>query len=370
MSNITPLRTVIVGCGMIAAGGYQPRCQAYPDHIELVGFYDQDEGRASALAERDGGKVYPSLEAVFNDPNVEAIVNLTLHISHYPVSLAALKAGKHVYSEKPISITTDEANELVETAETMRLKLACAPSAILGYVQQNVWKRIRDGEIGDVISAIGNFGGPLEHWHPSADAFLMHAGPFRDVAPYPLTAMTTMIGPVKTVHGFARVPVPKRVLTTGPRQGTEFEVTEKDHGFAVLEFDVPQDGGSHGFIYHSFTVTSQIPPYEIHGTKGGFSLQAHDDGRGIKKFTPQSGWQDEDSPPKSHTGLDWGKGVVDFADAIRNDRNPRCNGAQARHVIEICERVIESSDLGKPVEVLSRFPAPPEVGEVAPWETS
>jgi predicted dehydrogenase len=221
-----------------------------------------------------------------------------------------------------------------------------------------------------VISALGNFGGPLEHWHPNADAFLMHAGPFRDVAPYPLTVMTTMIGPVKTVHGFARVAVPKRVLNQGPRQGTEFEVTEKDHGFAVLEFEVPQADGSHGFIYHSFTVTSQIPPYEIHGTKGGFSIQAHDDGRGIKKFTPQSGWQDELSPSKSFTGLDWGKGVADFADAIRNDRIPRCNGAQARHVLEVCERVIESSDLGKPVDVSSRFPAPPAVGEVAPWETS
>ena len=161
MSNTTPVRTVIVGCGMISAGGYQPRCQAYPHRIELVGFYDQDEARASALAERNGGRVYKSLEEVLNDPNVEAIVNLTLHISHYPVSLAALKAGKHVYSEKPISIRTDEANELVETAETNGLKLACAPSAILGYVQQNVWQRISEGEIGDVISAIGNFGGPL-----------------------------------------------------------------------------------------------------------------------------------------------------------------------------------------------------------------
>jgi predicted dehydrogenase len=53
MSNTTPLRTVIVGCGMIAAGGYQPRCQAYPEQIELVGYYDQDEGRASALAEKE-----------------------------------------------------------------------------------------------------------------------------------------------------------------------------------------------------------------------------------------------------------------------------------------------------------------------------
>ncbi len=46
MSSITPVRTVIIGCGMIAAGGYQPRCQAYPNQIELVGFYDQDKARA------------------------------------------------------------------------------------------------------------------------------------------------------------------------------------------------------------------------------------------------------------------------------------------------------------------------------------
>ena len=49
MSNTTPLRTVIVGCGMISAGGYQPRCQAYPHRIELVGYYDQDEERALSI---------------------------------------------------------------------------------------------------------------------------------------------------------------------------------------------------------------------------------------------------------------------------------------------------------------------------------
>ena len=87
-----------------------------------------------------------------------------------------------------------------------------------------------------------------------------------------------------------------------------------------------------------------------------------------KNSRRQGGWQDEDSPPKAFTGLDWGKGVADFADAIRSDRNPRCNGAQARHALEICERIIESSDAGRPIDVVSRFPAPPPVGDVAPWE--
>ena len=79
MSNTTPVRTVIVGCGMIAAGGYQPRCQAYPHRIELVGYYDKDEARATALAETSGGRIYKSLEEVLNDANVEGNCQ-----PHYP----------------------------------------------------------------------------------------------------------------------------------------------------------------------------------------------------------------------------------------------------------------------------------------------
>ncbi len=364
MSTFEPLKTVIVGCGMIARNGYQPRCQAYPHKIALVGYYDQDVSRAEALANVGGGKVYRSLEAVLSDPTVEAIINLTIHTGHYPVSLAALKAGKHVYSEKPVALRTAEADELVETAESMGVKFACAPVAMLGYVQQNVWKRIRDGEIGEVVSAVGNFGGPLEYWHPNADAFMMKGvGPFKDVAPYPLTAMTTMVGPVKRVYGLARITIPERMLHQGPRAETKYQVTEKDHGFGLLEFE----SGAYGLLYHSWTARSEIPAYEIHGTKGVFSIQAHDDGRGIRKCTPTEGWKAEDSPEGAYAGLDWGKGPVDFADAIRNNRPVRCSGKHARHVLEICERIFESADKGVPVDVVSRFPSPAPVGDTPPW---
>ena len=202
--------------------------------------------RAETLAQNGGGKAYQSLEDVLNDPNVEAIINLTIHTGHYPVSLAGLTAGKHVYSEKPIALRTEEADQLVETADTMGVKFACAPVAMLGYVQQNVWKRIREGEIGEVVSAIGTFGGPIEYWHPTADAFMQKGvGPFKDVAPYPLTAMTTMIGPVKRVYGLARITLPQRMLHAGPRAETRYQVTEKDHGFGLLEFE----SGAYGMLY-------------------------------------------------------------------------------------------------------------------------
>lgn len=364
MSSFEPVEMAIVGCGMIAQNGYQPRCQAYPHKIKLVGYYDQDASRAAALAQKGGGKVYQSLDNVLNDVNVEAIINLTIHTGHYPVSLAALKAGKHVYSEKPVALRREEADELVETADAKGLKFVCAPVAMLGYVQQNVWKRIREGEIGEVVSAVGNFGGPIEYWHPNADAFMQKdVGPFKDIAPYPLTAMTTMIGPVKRVYGLARITIPERMLHQGPRAGTPYRVTEKDHGFGLLEFE----NGAYGLIYHSWTARSEIPACEIHGTKGVFSIQAHDDGRGIRKCTPTEGWKTEDSPAGAYTGLDWGKGPADFADAIRNNRPVRCSGKQARHVLEVCERIFESTDKGVPVDVISRFPAPEPVGDNPPW---
>ena len=148
-----------------------------------------------------------------------------------------------------------------------------------------------------------------------------------------------------------------------PRAGTHYQVTEKDHGFGLLEFE----SGAYGLLYHSWTARSEIPPYEIHGTKGVFSIQAHDDGRGIRKRTPSGDWEIETSPEGTYEGLDWGKGPSDFADAIRNNRPVRCSGEHARHVLEICERIFESADKGVPVDVVSRFPAPVPVGESPPW---
>jgi predicted dehydrogenase len=362
MNQAKPVRMAIVGCGMIARNGYQPRCLAYPGRIELVGYFDSDRTRAEALAKVHEGRVYDSLEDVLNDPGVEAVLNLAIHAAHYPASLAALKAGKHVYSEKPMALNKQEADELVWAADAAGLKLGCAPSAMLGGVQQNVWKRIRDGEIGQVLSAVGNFGGPLEYWHPNADAFLQ-VGPFLDVLPYPVTAMTTIMGPVNRVFGYAPVAKPDRVLNQGPRAGTRFRIVAPDHGFAMLEFE----SGARGFIYHSFTVRSEIPALEIHGTEGGFSIQAHDDGRGIRKFAAKDGWQAEPSPEGAFAGLDWGKGIADFADAIRNDRPVRCSGAQARHVVEIGARIVESHRKGEPVLVETRFPAPEPLGTRPLW---
>ncbi|HYF49672.1 MAG TPA: Gfo/Idh/MocA family oxidoreductase [Planctomycetota bacterium] len=369
MSDFDPVRIAVVGCGSIAKGGYQPRCLAYPNRVKLVGYYDQYRAGAEELQKVAGsGKVYATLDEVLADPNVEAVLNLTTVNGHYPVSLKALKAGKHVYSEKPVSITTAEADELIREAESRKLKLACAPSSPLGYEQQNVWARIRAGEIGTPHTVIGKFACTrLECWHSNADVFMTNGmSVVADATPYPLSCMTTFFGPVKRVFGFARIVIPDRTLQVGNRQGTAFKPTIPDHVMGLLEFH----SGIRGFILAGWSGQSEVPPLEIAGTEGAFALNPHNDGAGIRFLSAKTHEQQKvPSPPKSFpNALDWGKGVVDFADAIRRDRLPRCSGYQARHIVEIAERLNEASATNQVIEMKTTFPSPEPIGEVAPWE--
>ena len=367
MSSFKPVKTVLVGCGMIGLSGYQPRILAYKNKIDLIGYFDQHSEGAKKAQAVAGGKIYAKLEDVLNDASVEAIVNTTTADGHHPVSLAALRAGKHVYSEKPLASSVRQATDLIQTAAEMKVQIACAPSATLGYEQQSVWKRIREGEIGTPISCVGNFSGKVDSWHPNADIFLNCApGVIADAAPYPLTMMTLVLGPVKRLYGWSPISVPDRTIQAGARTGTNFKVSVPDHAVVLLEFEC----GARGLLMTSWTTYSEVPRFEIQGPKGMIAVNPHDDGRGIRRHTiePNSDYINEPPPAKAYTGLDWGKGVADLADAIRNNRPARCQATQARHVVEIAEATSEATRTGQPVELKTRFDPPAPVGDIPPWE--
>jgi predicted dehydrogenase len=369
MSTSSPVRLVIIGCGSIAKGGYQPRCLAYPHLISLHGYFDQSRAAAEELQKIAGvGKVYASVDEVLADPEVEAVLNLTTINGHYPVTLAALEAGKHAYSEKPISISSSEADALIREATKRKLKLGCAPSSSLGYEQQNVWARIRAGEIGTPHTVLGSFAcSRLECWHANADVFLTNGvSVAADATPYPLCVMTTYFGPIARVFGFARNTMPERTLEVGPRKGAIFKPTIPDHVLGALEFA----NGMKGMLYAGWSGQSEFPRLEIQGSEGAFSVHPHNDGMGIRRLSAKDHTiVDVPSPAKAFPkALDWGKGVADFADAIRRDRRVRCSAEQARHIVEIAERLNESSRTGLPVALTSRFEPMEPIGEVAPWE--
>ena len=182
------LRIGIVGCGNIAAG--YGRTLAPYDFIEMTGATDLLPERAQAFTDEFGGKAFATLDEMLKDDAIDLVVNLTIHHAHYEVITRCLEAGKHVHSEKPLSMTTEQAKELVALADARGLRLSCAPITYMGEAQQTAWKAIRDGQTGTirVVYAEVNHG-RIESWHPNPDPFYQ-VGPLFDVGPVTYPAYT------------------------------------------------------------------------------------------------------------------------------------------------------------------------------------
>jgi predicted dehydrogenase len=347
------MNIAIVGCGNIA-GPYSKDIKQHPS-LKLLEFSDIDTARAQAFASEHGGKAYANLEALLADPEVELVVNLTIFAAHYEVIKKALEAGKHVYSEKPLALTSAEANELVEFAAAKGLKLAGAPITFLGEAQQTAMKLVREGEIGDVrvIYAEVNHG-RLESWHPNPAPFYA-VGPMLDVGVYPLALVTALFGPASRLTAFARTLKPNRVT----KDGQPFTIQAPD--FYVVNIEFPD--GKLLRLTTNFYVAAQshqAEGIEFHGDTGSVYLHSW--------FSATSGVDyakfGEDYQPvplarEATVGIDWARGLQDFSDAIKENRVSRVTGAHAAHVVEILEATNESAKTGKTIELHSRF-TPPE----------
>ena len=169
------LRFAIVGCGNIS-GPYGETARAYPS-VEIAGATDIDRALSAAFVERFGGIDYPSLDALLADPTIDAVVNLTSHGIHAQVTAAALEAGKHVHSEKPMAGSYAEARGLVELADANGVRLSCSPITFMGDAQEAAWSLLASGAIGTVrvVYAEANWG-RIESWHPRPDAVLRGSG--------------------------------------------------------------------------------------------------------------------------------------------------------------------------------------------------
>ncbi len=343
-----PLRFAIVGCGNIS-GPYGETAQAYPN-VEIVGATDIDRELSAAFAKRFGGVDYPSLDALLADPAVDAVVNLTSHGIHGEVTTAALAAGKHVHSEKPMAGSYAEARALVELADALGLRLSCSPITFLGDAQQTAWSLLAAGAVGTVrvVYAEVNWG-RIETWHPRPAPFY-EIGPMADVGVYPLTYLTAIFGPASRVTAHGQVVYPDRVTTSGE----PFTVGAPDFGVALIELE----DGTLVRLTASFYVAqhSKQKGVEFHGDDGSLHISSWQDFDAAVELAPYGGAYEAVPVPHAFRGVDWGRALAELSAAISEQRPHRATGAHAAHVVEILDAVETSRHEGRAVELTSTFP--------------
>ena len=323
--------------------------------VRISGATDVERSLSAAFVDRFGGVDYPSLDDVLGDPDVDAIVNLTFPAVHAEVTSAALHAGKHVHSEKPLAVNYESARSLVDLAVDRGLRLSCSPITFLGEAQQTMWRLAESGAIGEVRVAYAEVNwNRIESWHPRPEPFY-RIGPFADVGVYPLTILTAMLGPARRVTAFGTVVYPDRRTTNGE----PFTPEAPDFGVAVVELE----SGTVVRLTANFYVSraTKQSGIELHGDTGSIFLSdwlLFDAKVELARFgEPYQSVPVENAFP----GTDWGRALGDLSDAIVSGRPHRATGAQAAHIVEILDAVKTSIAEGRAVEITSSF-SPPELG--------
>ncbi|MBQ8893871.1 MAG: Gfo/Idh/MocA family oxidoreductase [Clostridia bacterium] len=388
----------VIGCGGICRSTYMDNMMYKFNVIEVVGCADLIDSRAQYMADTYGIKKMTN-EEIYNDPEIQVVVNLTYPESHFEVTAEALKHGKHVYCEKMMAPTFEEAKELARLAEENHVSFTTAPDTFLGAWEQSARKYLDDGIIGKPVTVHAQI---TAHYEPSTPYFdlapkyfffpLHYGGGFPfDLGGYYLHEMINLLGSVKRVTGFGGNlnPVRKYTNPRHPKYGEDFIVNTPTTLMAALEFE----NGTVG-TFHISSDSNHTRHFEITGTEGVLNLgdpnsfsslisvtRAGADPKAEKiaagqtptsqTMKPQDNEEDiqnlgEACPTQTvqlpilhgYSSSSRGIGLADMCYALLNGRKPRCHYDIGLHAIEVIHGIQESCTTGRIYEMTTRCERP------------
>ncbi len=353
------MRTInvgIVGCGNIS-GVYFTNISTFRG-TRVVACADLDTAKAEAAAARHGVRCEPTVSDLLNAPDVDVVVNLTVPKAHAQVTLDALRAGKHVYGEKPLAATRADGQAIIDEAAERGLRVGSAPDTFLGGGHQTCRKLIDAGAIGEPVGASAfMLCHGHETWHPSPEFYYeVGGGPMMDMGPYYLTALVNLLGPVRRLTGATRITFPERTITSEPKRGKVIQVETPTHIAGIMEFR----NGPIGTILTTFDVWhSTLPRIEVYGTKGSLLIP---DPNGFGGTPMVRGKTDAEWRPveltHGFTENARGIGVTDMVKAALSGRPHRASGDLAFHVLDVMIGFNDSAAAGRHYEPVSACERP------------
>ncbi|QKK32789.1 Gfo/Idh/MocA family oxidoreductase (plasmid) [Rhizobium indicum] len=354
-TNGMKLRIGVVGCGNISLA-YMRNAPLFRG-VEIIACADLNADAAKRRAAEFDLRA-ADVDSLIDDRNIDLILNLTIPAAHFDVSMRALSAGKHVFTEKPLGVTAAEGRRLVDATAVKGLMLGSAPDTFLGAAGRHARRQMEAGAIGKPVTGTAfMMGRGMEHWHPDPSFYYQAgAGPVMDMGPYYLTMMVNLMGPIRRVQAVATSGQEERLITAeGPKQGTTFKVGTPTSVLSLLEFDCGATvtfGTSWDVFRHS------NHPIELHGTEGSLRLPDPDNfGGSVALSSRGAPWQETDTSGELFGAVNWPiaapdranyrmLGLADLARAIIEGRAPRASGDLALHVLEVMEAILRAGETG------------------------
>jgi len=347
----------LLGCGDVAQRDYLPEMYRLAGRAELVAVCGRTAERVRQVAEQyDIPAQYDDYRAMLAESDAEAVINLTPIQLHAETTLAALESGKHVYSEKPIATTLDDAVRIRDEADRRGLTLVCAPSVLLFPQVRFASDLVKSGRIGKVHAALGRGYGGVPPWsgYPSDPSpfFARGGGPLADMGVYPLHAITGILGPVQRVSAFAAQARDSFVVEEGPFAGNRVPMEVEDNWHLMLDFG---DGRLASVTANNVAQDSRAPQMELFGLEGTVSVNLLDVSAPVETLIPGEGWASHTVQHERSAGPDHLLGVEHLVECLDGGARPIPSVEHAIHVVEIMQAATRSAAAGRAIDLETSF---------------
>ncbi len=342
----------VIGCGNILETYL--RSQEYFNNINFVSCSDINMDLAKKIADENNLKPQ-SVDELLKNPDIDIVLNITIPQAHFEISKKALDAGKHVYSEKPMSVKYYQAKELLKISKDKNLYFGNAPDTFLGGGGQLSREKIDNGELGDILTGNFIFAFPgVQDFHPYPESWFQDGGgPVIDMGPYFFTTLINLLGPAKNIRSRGLKFFEERDYKAGPNKGKRFKVEVPTSYMLSIEFH--NKSAVQGFI--SFDVQNHKRNHiELYGTKGSIivpdpnmfggpvsiskelgskwtEFSVENKPLGKTNIINHSGRSNEAAKQANYRGI----GLSEMIYSIENNKKHICNGELALHVLDIIE---------------------------------
>lgn len=342
------IKVGIIGCGKIAQVRHIPEYLANPN-AEICGFYDINLARAEELARKYGAKAYPTYEALLADPGIDAVSVCAANHVHAEISIAALKAGKHVLCEKPMAISLEECEAMVAAARESGKYLMIGQNQRLAKAHVKARELIAQGAIGKVLTfrTIFGHGGP-ETWSidPGKNVWFFDKtkaamGAMADLGIHKTDMIQYVLG--------SKIVKTQAVLTTlDKRDATGGLIGVDDNAICIYQME----NGVIGTMTASWTYyAAEDNTTVIYGTKG--ELRLYDDPKySVQQINADGTRIDYQIDQIQTNDNQTASGVIDlFVKSLVDNTPPEISGESVLHAMKAVFASIESSATGSAVEV-------------------
>lgn len=339
----------VVGCGNVCKH-YLADLAGSP-HARVVALCDAVPERARTHAAAFGIKqVFTDLPTLLAEVDFELLVNLTAMPAHADVNLAALEAGRHVWSEKPLAGDLAAGRALLAAAAQHGVRLWAAPNVVCSPAFACLNELVQSGRLGRVHVGRASYGHGGPSWGPWF--YQRGGGAIFDLGVYNLTTLTGLLGPARAVTALTGIAVPERVV-----DGQPVRVEAEDNAQILLDHgDAVYSCVSTGFVYGRAREERTI---ELIGTQSSAALLGWDWApRGVEAWDDAAdAWV---TLAADQRGYRWQSGAAHAAACLAEDRRSPMTAEHALHVLEVMLAAQRSSAEGRTITIETSFRWPIE----------